>query len=96
MHATKTKEDLLEFDVNLAAEVDSHKLSGGTSIKSKENTLKHRTKIRKEPLNWSQRSAIILFYLHLFFGGKNSSLVCYVHGVKKETLKHWKSNHSYM
>ena len=87
MSVAKAKEDLLEFDINLAAKVESHELAGGTSINSKENALKHRTKISKETLNWSQRSVTILFYLHPFFGDKSASLVCYTYGVKKRDIE---------
>ena len=65
MSVAKTKEDLVDFDVNLASEVESHELS-------KENVLKHRTKILKETFN-----------LYPFFGGKNASLVRCTCGVKK-------------
>ena len=51
MHLAKTKEDLLEFNVNLASEVESHETTGDKSININENILKHRTKIRKETFN---------------------------------------------
>ena len=70
MPVDNAKEDLLEFDVNLVANVESHETAGDTSINSNENTLKHRTKISKETLNWSQRSAITLLFLNPFFGKK--------------------------
>ena len=88
----ETKEYLLEFDDDVATEVEAHEFEGGTIINSKGNILKNRTKIRKETFNWSQRSATILFYLYPFFGGKKISLVCCIHDVKKGTLKHWVSN----
>ena len=80
----KTKEGLLELKANLVAEVESHEAAGDASTNSNENTLNHRTKIRKETLNWSQHSEIILLFLRPFFGRKNASLVCCICGLKKE------------
>ena len=83
MCTSKTKEDLLKFDNDAVSEAEAHELSGSTSINSKGNVLKHRTKIRKETFNWSQLSAMILFYLHPFFGGKEISLVRYIYEFTK-------------
>ena len=51
MSVAKTKEDLLKFDKNVAAEVEAHELAGVTGFNSKGNVLKHQTKIRTEKFN---------------------------------------------
>ena len=83
----KKKTQLKEFDNEIVDEAEAHSENGMISSelikKDIECKGKHHTKLRKSALTWSQRTSIIMFCLHPFFGEKILTLVCYTNSKKK-------------